>query len=143
MRTDLDPLDVGVPNRGFQEGERSKADRQSIALVLDRQVMEGQPEQGQQQSGSDHHRNDDRLFTGQPGDNEKRDGRSEQDQTEGGLLRVGVGRRDHSSSDRRFPDRPEKSPGAHRKGLCESYQTGNDHNEPDPRDHSLYEQDAS
>jgi hypothetical protein len=37
----LDLLDVVVLNRGFQEGERSKADRQSIALVLDRQVMEG------------------------------------------------------------------------------------------------------
>ena len=63
---DLDPLDVIVPNGRFHEGERSKANCQSIALVLDRQVMEGQPDQGQQQSGSDHHRNDDRLFTGQP-----------------------------------------------------------------------------
>ena len=90
--TNLDVLDVVVPNSGFHERKRSKANRQSIALILDREVMEGQPDQDHQQCGHEHHRKDDRLFTGYPGENEAWDGRAEQDHPEGSLLRVGVGR---------------------------------------------------
>src|SRR5437763_1416985 len=86
---DLDLLDVGEPHGPAEQRNWAEANCQSVALVHDGQVVECWGEQGDEQAdaASDV---DAWSFTDHPAEGKAEQSGAVQDQTQRGLLRVGV-----------------------------------------------------